>query len=83
MRNILAEHNRRFLGAEIREWIAFHLENNTSHYKMASRMKKYLDTIYDDREYLIVLNHKDHARGGYRRRCSPMLLLCGKTDGWW
>lgn len=40
-----------FLGAEIKEWISYHLEHETSHTKEAKHMKKYL-SVADDEEYV-------------------------------
>lgn len=53
MRNILSCYPcTRFKGKEIKEWIRFHIENQTEYTKEAQKMIDYLN-ISDDVEYKI------------------------------
>lgn len=73
MRNILSYQNERFTGAEIREWIEYHINNKTEYYKIAYSMRRYLETIYDDREYCI--NLRPGGTGcGEEKRYKPNLI---------
>lgn len=54
MRNILSlTHGEWLTGKEIKEWIAFQIENETSHFKEAEKMRSYLTTLQDDRLYSV------------------------------
>ena len=74
MKNILSYQDKRFTGAEIKEWIKHHLDNHTEYYKMAKSMRGYLNTIHDDRTYLLSLRKKTFACGG-EVRYQPQLYL--------
>ena len=76
MRNILSyQPNGYFTGAEIREWIEYHINNKTEYYKIAYSMRRYLETIYDDHEYYI--NLRPSGTGcGEEKRYKPNLFLC-------
>lgn len=55
MRNILSyQPLTRFKGKEIKDWIAFHTQNQTSLTKEASKMTRYLGSLADKRSYFIV-----------------------------
>ena len=43
----------RFKGKEIKDWIKYNLENNTSHTKVANTMKEYLNTLEDETIYFL------------------------------
>lgn len=78
MRNILSyKYNSRFTGAEIREWIEYHINNKTEYYKIAYSMRRYLKTIQDDREYCISLRPSGTGCGEVKIG-KPNLLLCEK-----
>lgn len=54
MRNILSiTHGEWLTGKEIKEWIAYQLENKTSHKKEAEKMRSYLATLVDDCLYSV------------------------------
>lgn len=76
MRNILSyQPNGCFIGAEVREWIEYHINNKTEYYKIAYSMKRYLETIQDDREYSI--NLRPSGTGcGEEKIDKPDLILC-------
>ena len=76
MRNILSyQPNSYFIGAEIREWIEYHINNKTEYYRIAWSMRRYLETIYDDREYGI--NLRPSGTGcGEEKRHKPNVFLC-------
>ena len=50
MRNILSYQHERFTGAEIREWIEYHINNKTEYYRIAWSMRRYLGRVCDGRE---------------------------------
>lgn len=79
MRNILSYQYMPFLGKEIREWIEYHIENNTEYYKIAYSMRRYLKTIYNDRRYRVDLNPSGTACGE-RKRYKPNLILLEEMD---
>lgn len=58
MKNILSYTNKSIKGKEIKEWIRFHIENQTEYTKEAQQMIDYLN-ISDDAEYKI-------CRGDYQ-----------------
>lgn len=76
MRNILSyQPNGCFIGAEIREWIEYHINNKTKYYRIAWSMRRYLETIYDDREHGI--NLRPGGTGcEEEKRYKPNLFLC-------
>ena len=75
MRNILSYQHGRFTGAEIREWIKYHIDNKTEYYKIAWSMRQYLETICDYREYGI--NLRPSGTGcGEEERYKPNVFLC-------
>lgn len=77
MKNILSYQGKPFTGAEIREWIEYHITNHTEYYKIAYSMRRYLNTIYDDRRYKIKLSPSGTACGE-KRRYKPNLILLEK-----
>lgn len=75
MRNILSyQPNGYFTGAEIREWIKYHIDNKTEYYKIAWPMRRYLETICDDREYSITLRPSGTGCGE-EKRYKPNVFL--------
>lgn len=66
MRNILSYAPcTRFAGKEIKEWIKFHIENQTEYTKEAQRMTDYLN-ISDEVEYTI---HRGNYQASERKFC--------------
>lgn len=63
MRNILSlTHGEWLTGKEIKEWITFQIENETSHFKEAEKMRSYLTTLQDDRLYSVHRGDYQSAR---------------------
>ena len=80
MRNILSyKYNSLFTGAEIREWIGYHMNNKTEYYKIAYSMRRYLETMHDDREYCINIRPSGTG-GGEEKIGKPNILLCEKIE---
>lgn len=66
MKNILSYFSEsRFKGKEIKEWIKFHVENQTEYTKEAKKMVGYLN-ISDDAEYKV---HKGNYQASERKFC--------------
>ena len=53
MKNILSYQDAKFSGKEIKDWIKYHTENQTSHTHIAKDMRKYLN-IDDNTMYKLV-----------------------------
>ena len=54
VKNILSfQPNNVLSGIEIKNWIRYNIENNTSHSKVAKRMVGYLETLEDDAKYTL------------------------------
>lgn len=53
-----------FSGKEIKEWIRYHTENDTSHSKVANKLIGYLETLSDDEVYMFYKNTY-HSSEGY------------------
>lgn len=54
MKNILSyKLGTSFSGKEIKDWIRYNIENNTSRAKIAYKMKGYLETLEDDVMYVL------------------------------
>lgn len=54
MRNILSlTHGEWLSGREIKDWISYQIENETSHMKEAEKMHSYLTSLQDDRFYSV------------------------------
>ena len=54
MKNILSyKLGTSFSGKEIKDWIRYNIENNTSHFKIAFKMRGYLETLDDDAVYVL------------------------------
>lgn len=79
MKNILSYQSQPLMGAEIREWIEYHLEHYTEYSKIAYYMRRYLATIYDSRRYRIDLNPSGTACGE-KRRYKPNLILLEEME---
>ena len=66
MKNILSYiPGTKFHGKEIKEWIKFHIENQTEYTKEARKMTNYLN-ISDDAEYVI---YKGTYQSSKRKFC--------------
>lgn len=52
MKNILS-YQQPISGAEIKKWIRYHQENQTSHTKQANKMSRFLATLKDNRMYKV------------------------------
>ena len=53
-RNIISyKLGTRFTGREIKDWIQYHLDNETSHTKVANTMRDYLNRLEDDVMYYL------------------------------
>jgi len=74
IKNILSFNGKNILGKEIKEWIKFHIENQTEYSKMAKTMERYLETIIDERNYKIDLAPKGTGCGE-RKRYHPNIIL--------
>ena len=65
MKNILS-YNMPLKGVEIKNWIKYHIENQTEYSFMANRMLRFLN-ISEDAEYKIVLSPNGTGCGESRR----------------
>jgi hypothetical protein len=54
--NILSYVDRECYGAEVKDWISYHLANNTSHTRVARKLSRYIPTLQDARKYRIHFN---------------------------
>lgn len=79
MKNILSYQGHPFTGAEIREWITYHIGYHTEYYKIAYSMRRYLKTIYDHRRYRIDLIPSGTACGE-KKRYKPNLILLEEME---
>ena len=68
MKNILSYiPGTKFTGKEIKEWIKFHIENQTEYTKEAKKMVEYLN-ISDDAEYWV-------CRGNYQASARKFCVI--------
>lgn len=71
MKNILSYVNRPVYGREIREWVQYHVLNETEYSRIARRMTCYLNCL-DDRLY-VVETTAEGTGCGERRRGFPVV----------
>lgn len=69
MRNILSlKHGTPLSGKEIKAWIQYHIKNNTSYYREAIHMEKYLN-IDDNKTYSIYKGNYQESERWYHVKC--------------
>jgi hypothetical protein len=65
MKNILSYGScKQFKGKDIKSWIIYHIQNNTSHTKDALKMKQYLN-INDDKLYMVIKGNYQESERQY------------------
>ena len=72
MKNILSFMNRPISGAEIKQWITYHIEHETEYSKIARSMIRYLN-ISDNRAYVVNLSPPGTGCGE-RKKKRPALI---------
>lgn len=76
MKNILSfRPGTKFLGKEIKEWVNYQCENNTSHKKMAQFIRDHYANISDNKYYTILLSYHGTGCGEVIRK-KPLLQKC-------
>ncbi len=74
MKNILSFNGKTISGREIKDWIFYHIEHETSYSRIAKSMVRYVDTLVDNRLYRIELSPSGTGCGE-KKRYKPNVIL--------